>query len=250
MVKFSYNMRIKAIKTRKLRPPQDDLFSAITRVIKKLPERSVVAIASKVVSIHQGRCVIKSEVEDKDKLIKREADRYLPRNKVPGGYAVLTIKHNILIPSAGIDESNVGDYYVLWPKNPQKIVWEIYRLLKRKYKVKDFGVIITDSHTVPMRRGVLGITLAYAGFRPLNDYRGTKDLFGRKFKVSTTNVVDGLAVSAVLAMGEGTERTPLALITDIPFVKFTSRAIKKDPLKINWHEDLYGPMLKAMKWKK
>lgn len=247
-------MRVQAIKTRKLCPPQDDLFNAITKAIKKLPECSVVAISSKVVSIHQGRCIPLSDIKDKDKLIKKEADRYLPRNKVLRGYAVLTLKHGILIPSAGIDESNVGDYYVLWPNQPDKMAWQILKFLKKKYKKKKIGVIITDSHTVPMRRGVLGIALAYAGFQPLNDYRGTKDLFGRKFEVSTANVVDGLAVSAVLAMGEGTERTPLALITDIPFVKFLSRPYKPDKkhssLKINWNEDLYGPLLRAVKWRR
>ncbi|MCH7492795.1 coenzyme F420-0:L-glutamate ligase, partial [Patescibacteria group bacterium] len=88
---------------------------------------------------------------------------------------------------------------------------------------------------------------------PLHDYRGTKDLFGREFKVSAANIVDSLAVSSVLVMGEGTERTPLALITDIPFVRFTTRPYnpqnKSDALEIPWQEDLYGPLLKAIKWK-
>ena len=63
-------MRIKAIKTRLLKPPKDDLYGVISSRIKKLPERSVLVMASKVVSIHQGRCVLKSKVTDKDELIK------------------------------------------------------------------------------------------------------------------------------------------------------------------------------------
>lgn len=246
-------MQIKAIKTRLLKPPQDDLFEAMTASIKKIPERSILSIASKVVSIHQGRSIPKDKVKDKDKLIIQEADKYIPRNKVPGGYAVLTLKNNILIPSAGIDESNSGEYYLLWPNNIKKTVREFWRFLRKKYKVKKFGVIITDSHTVPMRRGVMGIALAYYGFRPLHDYRGTKDLFGREFKVSAANIVDSLAVSSVLVMGEGTERTPLALITDIPFVQFITKPYKpkkkSDVLEIPWDEDLYGPLLKAVKWR-
>lgn len=247
-------MKIKGIKTKKFTPPQDDLYGEILNKIKKIPESSILVIASKVLSIHQGRCISKEKVKNKDELIKQEADKYLPRNKVPKGYAVLTFKNKLLIPSAGIDESNVGDYYLLWPKDLEKSVWEIYRFIKKNYKTKKFGVLITDSHTVPLRRGVMGIALAYAGFKPLNDYRGTKDLFGRKFKVSTTNVVDSLAVSAVLEMGEGIERTPLALITDVPYVKFISKPYKpKDKimkLEIPWQEDLYGPLLNAIKWKK
>jgi len=246
-------MQVKAIKTRLLKPPKDDLFGVILNRIKKVPERSVLVIASKVVSIHQGNCLPKSEVEDKDKLIQKEADRYLSRNKTPKSYAVLTIKNNILIPTAGIDESNVGDYYVLWPKNPQKVAKEIYNFLRKKFKVKRFGVIIADSHTVPMRRGVLGIALGYYGFRPINDYRGKKDLFGRKYRVSTTNVVDALATAGILVMGEGTEQTPLTMITNIPFVQFTNKPYKPkknhSSLSIHWNEDIYGPLLKAIKWK-
>lgn len=246
-------MYIKAIKTRLLKPPKDDLLGVILNSLKKLPERSVLVIASKVVSIHQGRCILKSKVKDKDDLIKKEADRYLPRSAVPNGAVMLTIKNNILIPTAGVDASNAGDYYILWPRNPQKTAREIYSFLRKKYKVENIGVIIVDSHTVPMRRGVLGIALGYYGFRPINDYRGTKDLFGRKLVMSTVDVVDALATAGVLVMGEGKERTPIALITDIPFVQFTPRSYKPkkkhSSLYIHWNEDLYGPLLKAIKWK-
>jgi len=236
-----------------MRPPQDDLFDVLKKSIKKVPEGSILVIASKIVALHQGRTVLKTKIKDKDELIKKESTKYLPRKNVPKGYAMLTLKNNLIIPSAGIDESNSGEYYILWPEKLEKTVWGIYSYIKKQYKVKKFGVLIVDSHTVPLRRGVMGVALAYAGFKPLNDYRGTKDLFGRDYKVSSTNVADGLAASAVLAMGEGTERTPLALVTDIPFVQFISKSYKpkkNQSFNIGWNEDLYGPLLKAIKWKK
>ncbi|MFZ6035856.1 MAG: coenzyme F420-0:L-glutamate ligase [Patescibacteria group bacterium] len=246
-------MRIQAYKTRVFEPPQDDLYEVFRTAIKKLSEGTVVAIASKVVSIHQGRCVRKDSVKSKDELIIREADKYIPRRYVPGHYAVLTVKHNILIPSAGIDASNSGSYYVLWPKHPEKIAKEIWQWLRKTYHVKKIGIVITDSHTVPMRRGVLGVGLGYYGFRPINDYRGTKDLFGRKFKVSTTNVVDALAGAAVFAMGEGTEQTPIVIISDVPSVQFSSRPYRPkgrySKFEIGWDEDLYGPLLKRVVWR-
>ncbi|MBU0597441.1 coenzyme F420-0:L-glutamate ligase [Patescibacteria group bacterium] len=242
-------MQIKPIKTKILKPPQNDLFKVIKKSIKRLSEKSVVVIASKVVSIHQGRCVLKSVV-DKDELIKKEADRFLPRNKTPRGAAVLTIKNNILIPNAGIDESNSGDYYILWPNQPQKAAQEIWQFLRQAYKVKRLGVIISDSHTVPLRRGVMGVAVGYYGFEPVKDYRGTKDLFKRKFKISTVDVADSLAAAAMVVMGEGREQTPLAIITDVPFVRFNTRSHKSNPvLKINPNEDLYRPLLKSVKWK-
>jgi len=247
-------MQVKPIKTRLFKPSRDNLLEEILKRIKKLPEKSVLVIASKVVSIHQGQCILKSKVTDKDELIKKEADRYLPRSAVPDGAVMLTIKNNILIPTAGVDASNAGDYYILWPRNPQKTAREIYSFLQKKYRVKNIGVVIVDSHTVPMRRGVLGIALGYYGFKPLNDYRDTRDLFGRKLVMSTVDVVDALATAGVLVMGEGKERTPLALITDIPFVQFTNRPYKPkkkhSSLYIKWNEDLYGPLLKAIKWRK
>ncbi len=246
-------MQVKPIKTRLLKTPKDDLFGALSKAIKKLPERSVVAIASKVVSVHQGRCIARAKVKHKDELIAKEAERYLPRHMTPNRFAVLTVKYNTLIPTAGIDESNAGDYYILWPKQPEKAAWEIRRFLQKKCHVKKLGVIIVDSHTIPLRRGVVGTALSYAGFKPLNDYRGTKDLFGRKFKISTVDIPDALATAAVLVMGEGTERTPAAVISNIPFVTFIPGKYKPKNKHaswvISWEEDLYGPLLKAAKWK-
>ena len=67
------------------------------------------------------------------------------------------------------------------------------------------------------------------------------------------NIVDALATSAVLVMGEGAEQTPLAIIEDIPFVKFQEKNPSKKELKdflINMDDDLYGSLLKSVKWRK
>ncbi|MFA5051702.1 MAG: coenzyme F420-0:L-glutamate ligase [Patescibacteria group bacterium] len=247
-------MRVQTVKTRLFLPPKDDVFGELLLRIKKLPEGSVVAVASKVVSLQQGRCVARAKIEHKDELIAKEAEKYLPRRYTPNRFAVLTMKYNTLIPTAGIDESNAGEYYILWPKKPEQEAWKIRRMLVKKFKVKKLGVIIVDSHTVPLRRGVLGIALSYAGFKPINDYRGTRDLFGRKFKVSSVDIPDALATAAVLEMGEGTEKTPAAVISNVPYVRFINRKYKPrskfSDWKISWEEDLYGPLLKAVKWQK
>lgn len=247
-------MLIRAIKTRILKPPHDDLFGAIRTSLRSVPERSVLAVTSKVVSIHQGRCLPIASVGARDALIKKEADWYLPRSRVAGKHAVLTLKRNVLIPTAGIDESNANGYCILWPKQIEKFAAALHRFVRRTYRVKKVGLLITDSHTVPLRRGVLGIALAYYGFAPLNDFRGKPDLFGRKLKMTTVNVADALAVAAVYAMGESKERTPLALITDIPSVKFIPGAYcpgnQDSRFSISRQEDLYGPLLNAIKWKK
>ncbi len=246
-------MIVRVIKTRKFRPPQDDLEELLLSNLPKLKENTVVAVASKIVSIGEGRCIPFDQVASKDELVIREAEKYLPRNLVPGGWVMHTLKHNTFVPSAGIDESNALGHYILWPKDPDKSAQKIHRFLKNKFKLKNLGVIITDSHSTPLRRGVIGLALSFYGFWPLKDYRGEPDIFGRELVYSQTNLPDGLAAAAVLAMGEGGEQTPLALITDTPVVKFGNprRSSKKfSSFKVKPQEDLYQPFFKALPWKK
>ncbi len=67
-------MIIKPIKTRILNPPKDDLLQAMAASVKSLPEKSILVITSKVISIWQGRCVPMPEhptKDDKDALVRR-----------------------------------------------------------------------------------------------------------------------------------------------------------------------------------
>ncbi len=245
-------MVIKAIKTRKFMPPKDNLWDLLS-AIKILKEYSVVAVTSKVVSIGEGQCIPLSSIE-KDELIKKEADKYLPRELVPNKWAIYTMKNKILVASAGIDESNANGYYILWPKNPEASAKNIWEFLRKKFNLKNLGVIITDSKINPLRRGVVGVAISYFGFKPFKDYRGEKDLFGRKFEMETTNMPDSLATGAVLAMGEGSEQTPFAVITDIPYVEFIQKKYQPKngdyDFEMPEKEDLYYPFLSSVKWQK
>lgn len=246
-------MFVKAIKTRPFMPPKDDLFSLIKESFSNinLKEESIIVITSKIVSIWQGQCLKIDSIENKDDLIKKEADLYLDRDKVPKGYAMLTIKNNILIPTAGIDESNGNGYFILWPKKPFQAAKQIYSFIKENYHLNNFGIIIADSHCTPSRCGTTGISIAYYGFCPVKDYRGTKDIFGREMKISQSNIADSLAVSAVFIMGEGNEQTPIAIIEDIDFIKFEEfNPTDSNPLDIDRDNDIYAPLLKAIKWLK
>lgn len=246
-------MFVKAIKTRVFIPPKDDLFSLIKESFLdiNLKEKSIIVITSKIVAIWQGRCVKIDSIKNKDDLIKKEADFYLDRNKVPKGYVMLTMKDNILIPTAGIDESNGNGYFILWPKNSFGAAKQIYNFIKKNYRLNDFGIIISDSHCIPSRYGTMGISIAYYGFYPLRDYRGTKDIFGRKMKISLSNIADSLAVASGFVMGEGNEQTPIGIIEDIDFVKFGEFDFtKSNPLEINKSDDIYTPLLESVKWRK
>jgi putative folate metabolism gamma-glutamate ligase len=243
-------MLVTPIKTRSLIPPKDDLLLTLVESFSsyKLKERSIIVITSKVVSIWEGRCIEIGSIK-KDDLIKQEADLWLDRTSPEN--VMLTIKNNILIPTSGIDESNANGYYILWPEKPFESAKKIYNFIKKTYGLKSFGVIISDSHTTPLRSGVMGIGIAYDGFCPLKDYRGTKDIFGRKLKMTRANIVDSLSASAVYAMGEGAEQTPIAIIEDVGDIKFGKFNFgKNNLLNINLDDDIYSPVLKSVKWKK
>ena len=245
-------MIIKAIKTRKFLPPKDDLWDLLS-VIKSLPENSVVAVTSKVVSIAEGRC-ISNKKTTKDELAIKEADKYLPRDASPGGWVLQTIKNNMLIASSGVDESNGDEYFILWPKDPTKSAKKIWQFLKKKFNIKNLGVIITDSRLVPLRRGVVGISIGFYGFKPLKDYRGKEDIFGRVMRMETSNFPDSLATAAVLEMGEGSERKPIAIISDVPDLEFIQNKYQPktidDSFDIPEKEDMFYPFLSLVKWKK
>lgn len=246
-------MIITPIKTRKLIPPKDDLSEVLDESITSLEENSILAISSKIVSIGEGRCIPLEAITDKDALIKQEADLYLSRDYVPGKWLMHTVTNNLMIGTAGIDESNANGHYILWPKNPKNSAKRIYAFLTQKFGIKNLGIIITDSHSIPLRRGVVGISLAHYGFDPLLDYRGKEDLFGRELHVSQTNFADGLAAAAVVSMGEGDEQTPLVLLTDIPHITFTTKRTsykKFSSLEVPMEEDLYKPIFTFLPWEK
>ncbi|MEX2008356.1 MAG: coenzyme F420-0:L-glutamate ligase, partial [Candidatus Spechtbacterales bacterium] len=153
-----------------------------------------------------------------------------------------------------IDESNADGHYILWPKDPYVSAKKWYDWVRKEYGVQDVGILIVDSHSIPLRRGTVGISLSHWGFHPLIDYRGTPDLFGRPYKVSLTDIPDGLAGAAVLCMGEGSETTPLALATDLPFVTFSEKPYEAttpySSFQIPLEEDLYYPFFKFPPWQK
>jgi len=243
-------MKITVYKVPKITSRSHDLFELLDSVLPDLPEGCVVAIATKIVSLCEGR-VVAAEGADKDELIRQEARWYLPR---AGAYHVsFTITRGKLIPTAGIDESNSDGHYILWPEDLQQSANAIREYLVRKHGRKRIGVILTDSTTRPLQWGTTGIALAHSGFMPLKDYIGQPDVFGRPMQFQKSNIANGLAAAAVTMMGEGDEQTPIALVEDVPFVEFQERNPSKQELadlRIEREDDLYWPLLKLAKWRK
>ena len=189
-------MKITPLKTPIIRAAQCGLDEILAEAVKEMPERSVLAITSKIVSLCEGSAIpfVKG---DKDRIIQAEAEYYL--SKAGNKYDIyLTIKRNMLIPNAGVDESNSDGHFVLWPRDPQKSANECWGYLRERFHRRELGVIITDSTTTPLRWGTTGRCLAYCGFRGINSKVGEHDLFGRVLHVTRVNVADGLAARGAL----------------------------------------------------
>lgn len=242
-------MKVTPIKTHKITVDDTNLIKVLDRYLPRLKDKSVIAVTSKIVAICEGRIVKIGQV-DKDKLIEKESERYLPRhdNKY---HVSLTITRGQLVATAGIDESNGDGYYILWPKNPQKTANLLRAYLKKKFRLSHLGVIITDSVTTPLRMGVTGMAISHSGFSSLNNYIGEPDIFGRKLEFTKVSVMNGLAAAAVVVTGEGKEQTPLSIIEDVPFIQFQDRnptGKELADLKIVLKDDLYASMLTKVKW--
>ncbi len=235
-------MQIKPFKTRVFNE-EEEILPFILKYIKKIPEGSVLVIASKIIALSEGRVVLNKNISFKEKLIKKES-KFLLKTK----HVWFTIKNNMIMSDAGIDESNANGKLILLPKDSFLSAEKIRSQLCAHFKIKKLGVIISDSGLLPLRKGVIGVALGYAGFVGIKNYKGKSDIFGRKFIYSATNIVDSLATSATLCMGEGNEQQPLAMILDAP-VLFINKINKKE-LNINLKEDVFYPLFKNIKIKK
>lgn len=233
-------MLIKTVKTAIFRQ-SEDLTSFILHHVKKLADGDILVITSKIVALAEGRVV---EIVDKQKAITDEAEKLVA---TPWGRIALI--DGVWCLGAGVDESNADNHIILLPKHPMQTAEKLCRDLKKFFKIKNLGVLITDTRSVPLRQGTVGRVLGYAGFAPLKSYVGQKDLFGRKTRRTVTNVADALASAAVVMMGEGNEQTPLAVIKGAP-VKF----VIKNPLPKNLQNlsmpaetDIYAAIFKTGK---
>ena len=230
----------------------DTLHTILDQYLPILQEKDIVVITSKIVSICQGQVIRNDGTIDKHDLIHKEAEYYIDPEATHYD-VMITIKQGTLIASSGIDESNGDNFFILWPLEPHKSAQEIWNYLKKKYNLQKLGVIITDSRTTPLRWGTIGVGIAWCGIEPLRNYIGKPDIYGRPLRMTKSSVLDGLSASAVMAMGEGNEQTPLAVIRDANFVVFTDippTDKEIEDLIINRKDDIYAPLINSPKWKK
>ena len=205
----------------------------------KLANKSVIVITSKVVAVAQGQVVLCKNKANLAKLIKQESKQVLGST----GNWHLTETEYGLMPNAGIDLSNIPDgQAILLPKDLNNWCNNFLKQIKQKTGFNNLGVLVVDSRVLPLRRGIVGVALAWSGFVGIRDLCGRPDIYGKKLKVSELNIVDCLASSAQLFFGQADEQIPFCIFTDVP-ADFTDKPQKIDEINISPEEDLYAPLL-------
>ncbi|MCF7815715.1 MAG: coenzyme F420-0:L-glutamate ligase [Candidatus Pacebacteria bacterium] len=215
-------MQIKPIKT-SIHCISDDLFSFIVSHVKRLDDGEILVVTSKIVALSQGNIISHDMYTEYLKNVSMQS--------IQTPWATFTHTNEGWCINAGIDESNAQDSLITLPKKPFECAHALLKKLKRHYGLKNLGLIITDTRSVPLRVGTIGRTIGCAGFHPFKSYIGKKDLFGRKSRVTISNVADALAAGAVLVMGEGNEQTPLAVIQNAP-ITFTQSKLKNEETRL------------------
>ncbi len=222
------------VKTRILQPPQDDLLAVVQESLPELKDGDVVVFSSKVVAIHEGRCVPIAEVEKAD-LVASESELSIPR---PYWGTPLTVRHGAFIGTAGVDESNADEHYILLPEKPFASAELLHAHLQKQFNIKNLGVIIADSHSSPLRRGATGVAIGWWGFEPTINHVGEADLFGRVLRLEVSNLADSIAAGANIVMGETDECQPIVIVRNIPRITFTEKNTK-DMLLVGFENDTF-----------
>jgi coenzyme F420-0:L-glutamate ligase / coenzyme F420-1:gamma-L-glutamate ligase len=119
----------------------------------------------------------------------------------------------IVCANAGVDRSNVsGDRNVVpLPKNPNASAAAIRKEIM-SLSGAEVAVIVSDTHGRPFRMGEINIATGFAGFKPIRDRRGERDLFGYVLRIKQTAIADELSSAAELVIGQANEGIPAAIV--------------------------------------
>lgn len=213
--------------------PGDDLVEQIILSMSEaglsLCDGDVLVIAQKIFSKAEDRYAYLNQVEvssdaktlaaqvDKDpRLVQLILDESVEVIKHRPGAVIVEHRLGYVHANAGIDQSNISsdsndERVLLLPENPDASAAAMQKTLKLKTGAT-VAIIINDSAGRAWRNGMIGFAIGTAGFEPVVDLVGNKDLFDRSLQTTTAAVADELAAGASFMMGQADEATPVVLV--------------------------------------
>jgi coenzyme F420-0:L-glutamate ligase/coenzyme F420-1:gamma-L-glutamate ligase len=219
--------------------PHDELDVIVLEAAgQEIQDGDVLVVAHKIVSKAEGRIVSLADVEPSAKamkmakehgkdprimeLILKESVQIL---RAKNGIIVSETRQGLVCANAGVDQSNVeGDSAVLLPVDPDRSASRLRDAVKKKAG-KEIAVVITDTFGRPFREGQANIAIGVAGISPIKSYIGSRDMYGRKLRVSEIAVADEIASAAELVMGKA-QGVPIAIIRGYKFEKAAKSSAK------------------------
>lgn len=213
--------------------PGDDLAQLVTRSLADnalaLTPGDVLVIAQKVVSKAENRYVRLADVTPSDEAIAlasqadkdpRQAELILRESRevvrVRPGVIIVEHRNGYVHANAGIDKSNIPNSaddprVLLLPVDPDASAALLRQSLHRDTDV-GVKIVINDSAGRAWRNGTVGIAIGTAGFEPLFNQVGERDMYGNVLEVTEAAVADELAAAASLVMGQAAEACPVVLV--------------------------------------
>jgi coenzyme F420-0:L-glutamate ligase / coenzyme F420-1:gamma-L-glutamate ligase len=219
--------------------PGDDLaaliLAAAARGGRSIEAGDVVVVAQKIVSKAEGALVRLDEVvpsqaaeewaaaNGKDarviEVVLRESARLV---RMERGVLIAETRHGFVCANAGVDASNVAlGFVTVLPSDPDASAGRLRAALMRVIADASpgaddaasppIGVVVSDTFGRPWREGVVNVALGVAGLRPLADYRGCRDPYGRELTSTVIAVADEIASAAEMVMRK-TAKTPAAVV--------------------------------------
>jgi len=185
----------------------------------------VIAVAHKAVSKAEGRVRLLAEIEPGDRalglaarhgrdarLVQAVLDESTELLRAERGVLICVTRHGLVCANAGVDQSNAsGDgELVLLPEDPDRSARTLRERIAGLTGVRP-AVLVTDSFGRAWRMGQTDVAIGAAGLRPLEDWRGRPDAFGRELLVTSIAVADAAAGAADLARGKDS-RQPAVLV--------------------------------------
>lgn len=216
--------------------PGDDLAGLILAACREqqiaLTSQDILVIAQKVVSKAENCFVHLSQVKTSVRAreladITRKPAALVEvilrdsREVIRAHAGLLIVQHRLgfICANAGVDHSNVSekpDVVLRLPQNPDVSARAIRQEINRQTGAAP-PVLIIDSHGRTWRFGTVGVTIGLSGIAPVQDLRGTPDLFGSLLEHTDVGFTDQIAAAASLIMGQAAEGCPIVIIRGLNF---------------------------------
>lgn len=237
--------------------PGDDLTLMLAQCLADanitLQDDDCLVIAQKVISKSENRYAWLNEITptddalelagkaDKDpRLVQLILDESVEVIKHRPGAIIVEHRLGYVHANAGIDQSNIdidpdNPRVLLLPLNPDTSAAKLKTAIHEQTGTT-VNIIISDSAGRAWRNGIIGFAIGTAGFEPIQNDIGKKDLFGQVLRITQVAVADELAAAASLLMGQADQATPVVLIRGVHLE--TSNTGSKKLIR-NKQEDLF-----------